>query len=553
MRRLGFACALSLVLLGSLIATPSVPAAGALNFVSCLSNQSSAGCTDFGPNSLSGAADVVVSPDGSRVYVLGSYSVTEFVRGTDGSLKFDNCTADEGAVPGCSDPTHDSLFGGERLAISPDGQDLYAISFLNDSVSHLRHNAGGDLDVVQCFANAGALGCTDPPKDSLGEPNSLAVSADGDHLYMRTGINIDGGITHFTIGANGALAYASCITALGQYTCIDGNDDLAGAGQLVLSANGQYAYVAGVSLMSFSRDSGGELTYVDCIKGPSGCVDHSTDTPLGDAAGLALDPSGNAIYVSGGTSKAVSRVGISGGSFAFQSCVADPFASSFVKGYCGAGAEADHEGLYSTDALAVTPDGGSVYVLSNAYDLMSQVTVSSSGALASPSCVANTTGEGCAALPAETLEHAHGIAISGDGNSLYVAAENDDAVAHFSLGEVGPPADGDGDGVFDAADACPAQAGPASNGGCPLPAMQSPPLSGGGAAAVPGAVATPVGVSGACISATKALATAKKKVATAKKAKAKAKTEARKKATKATLKKANAGLKKAKTKKKALC
>ena len=43
-----------------------------------------------------------------------------------------------------------------------------------------------------------------------------------------------------------------------------------------------------------------------------------------------------------------------------------------------------------------------------------------------------------------------------------------------------PPPDADGDGVPDSSDACPTQAGPASNGGCPVPVVVPPPADSDG-------------------------------------------------------------------------
>jgi hypothetical protein len=46
--------------------------------------------------------------------------------------------------------------------------------------------------------------------------------------------------------------------------------------------------------------------------------------------------------------------------------------------------------------------------------------------------------------------------------------------------------DSDGDGVLDTSDSCPTQAGPSSNGGCPLPPPSNPPATAAPAAAGPG-------------------------------------------------------------------
>jgi hypothetical protein len=76
-----------------------------------------------------------------------------------------------------------------------------------------------------------------------------------------------------------------------------------------------------------------------------------------------------------------------------------------------------------------------------------------------------------------------GVAVTPDGVKLYTAE-----LSRIQLFADPPPPDGDGDGVPDASDACPAQAGPASNGGCP----EASPSSGGN----PGGPAGPAGPAG---------------------------------------------------------
>jgi hypothetical protein len=57
--------------------------------------------------------------------------------------------------------------------------------------------------------------------------------------------------------------------------------------------------------------------------------------------------------------------------------------------------------------------------------------------------------------------------VDGDGNAV--------ALCDSGSVERAAPPDGDGDGLGDLADNCPAQAGPVSNGGCPVPAAAPAP------------------------------------------------------------------------------
>ena len=70
----------------------------------------------------------------------------------------------------------------------------------------LAQAAPGDIAFVGCIADAGANGCADPFQDPLGGARSVAVSPDGDSVYVVS--QDDDSISHFTRAANGSISPA---------------------------------------------------------------------------------------------------------------------------------------------------------------------------------------------------------------------------------------------------------------------------------------------------------------------------------------------------------
>ena len=79
-----------------------------------------------------------MSPDGKSVYVASAdgNSITRLKRNaTSGALTYKDCIANGGAN-GCAAPVHDSLGGAQGVAVSPDGNSVYLASFGADSITN---------------------------------------------------------------------------------------------------------------------------------------------------------------------------------------------------------------------------------------------------------------------------------------------------------------------------------------------------------------------------------------------------------------------------------
>ena len=152
---------------------------GALAHGDCISETGTGGlCTDG--FALNGPAAVTVSPDGGYVYagVLASDAVRSFERdAATGGLDPVACTARTTVGGSCAVGT--ALDGAWATAMSPDGQHLYATSYISDAVLAFDREFGPvcasiDTTATTAAPTAISLACTDADGDAL----TLALLSD---------------------------------------------------------------------------------------------------------------------------------------------------------------------------------------------------------------------------------------------------------------------------------------------------------------------------------------------------------------------------------------
>jgi DNA-binding beta-propeller fold protein YncE len=296
--------------------------------------------------------------------------------------------------------------------------------------------AVGELTYQGCIANGGLNGCIDPPQDSLGNARSVAVSPDGRSLYVAAFAGDS--VTAFTRDPHtGALAFQGCIANGGANGCIDpAIDSLSGATGVAVSPDGKSVYVAtyaGASVTHLTRDiSTGFLTYQGCIANGSanGCIDPPQDS-LAGAFGVAVSPDNQSIYVASVVGDSVTHLtrDTSTGFITYQGCIANGGANGCV--------DPPQDSLGLARGVAVSPDGKSVYVASDAGASATHLTRDTSGGLTHgfigyQGCIANGGANGCVDPPQDSLGVASGIAVSPDNKSVYVASDAGQSVTHLT-------------------------------------------------------------------------------------------------------------------------
>ena len=235
--------------LGLLLMVPLIPmSSSVLTYSSFL--QDGVG----GVNGLNTPYGVVVSPDNRHVYTAsaGDDAVTLFERdAATGGLTFIETYLDDGQTGG----TINGLNGSQRLAISPDGAHIYVPTSSDDAlVVFSRNSADGKLTYVETHVD-GVGGVT-----GLNGSYSVAVSPDGNQVYVAS--SVDDAIVVFA--RNTVTGELTLIEEL--FDGVGGIDGLNSAHDVKVTLDGNHVYVAGSiddEIAIFSRNpTTGALTFL---------------------------------------------------------------------------------------------------------------------------------------------------------------------------------------------------------------------------------------------------------------------------------------------------
>ena len=206
---------------------------------------------------LTALTGITVSPDNKSVYAVNIwYTMVVFSRdpGT-GALTFAQ-VLDRGV-----DGIEKDLLGVHIVVVSPDNQHVYVAARRNDSVTVFGRNLDtGTLTYVERLQSR----VGDSPVINLGGAHGLAISPDGQHIYVAS----DGTDMLLSLSRDpkaGTLALIEVFT-----DNINGVDGLENGWSVAVSPDGRNVYVAGFdddSLSVFTRDAAsGSLTFTEVIR-----------------------------------------------------------------------------------------------------------------------------------------------------------------------------------------------------------------------------------------------------------------------------------------------
>lgn len=223
---------------------------GAITEIECLPSTAapSGRCDGSFPGAfphLAGAQDVVVSPDGANVYVVGTANLVGFTRVTSGDATgavVSEITCAGGSAGCVPAPTVSGTT--TRLAIAPDGRDVYTVS-LNKGLTALRRDpATGLLSANGCYASTAAAGCTQIPVIFGDSGRGITVSPDGHYVYMTVGgFGIATVIAFARDAATGRLTLVNCAAQVALGGCAAANG-LNNAEAVAVSPDGRNVYTA---------------------------------------------------------------------------------------------------------------------------------------------------------------------------------------------------------------------------------------------------------------------------------------------------------------------
>jgi uncharacterized delta-60 repeat protein len=416
----------------------------------CLSETGSGPCADG--HALEFPYGVAVSPDGMNVYVGSDNGVVRLNRNTtSGAISQPagtaGCISENGAGP-CADG-HALSGGAGRVAVSPDGKNVYVVS--SNAVVRLNRNTStGAISQpagpAGCISENGAGPCADG--HALDGANDVAVSADGKNVYASS-LYSDAVVRLNRNTTTGAIAQpagtAGCISDTGAGPCTDGHALNEPFGGIAISADGKSLYVASApaeldgtgAVVRLNRNTGtGALSQP---AGTAGCISDDGFGPCADGHalfltnGVVVSPDGKNVYAASNfeflvrlnrntTTGAISQPAGSAG------CIEQPPHS--LDPSC-----ADGHAI-SPASVAVSSDGTNVYLASLLDDAVARLNRNTTnGAISQPAgstgCVSQT-GSGGTCADGHALKGPRDVAVSPDGKSVYLASSDSDAVVRFN-------------------------------------------------------------------------------------------------------------------------
>lgn len=280
--------------------------------------------------------------------------------------------------------------GGPAIGMSPDGLYVYAAG--GPSLAVLaRDPLTGQTAFVQRRSGFGGFG--------LQGARDVAPTADGRHVYVAS--EIDRAVAIFrTSSVDGALLFTDAVYQGEQ-------PGLSGVNAVATSPDGLHVYAASADIDTvavFGRDPvTGLLTHagevVDGVGGTGG---------IADPVAMVVSPDGADLYVAGGATASLATFTRDGGTGLVT------YLGEALNGVGGV------TGLSAPKALAISPDGTSVYAVGGAGELAAFARDPGTGALTFLTSIAGGLGG------------ARDVTVTPDGTQVVVAAEEDDDVVVFT-------------------------------------------------------------------------------------------------------------------------
>jgi DNA-binding beta-propeller fold protein YncE len=382
--------------------------------------------------------DMAISRDGRHVYVAsyGSHAIAVFARNRrTGELEQlggrRGCIRHERAGS-CSSGR--AIARPMSIAISPDGGNVYVAAAGSDALAvfardrrtgALRQHSGSG----GCVSQRPGGGCV--VGRALNEPTSVAVSPDGEHVYL-TGRRFPSAVAVFTRGDDGRLTQprgtAGCVSPGGGSGCAVARG-ISAPEEVAVSPDSRHVLVAGArsnAVAVLSQGPGGlsqAAGEAGCIarRGAEGCAPGRALTGPVD---LAVTPDGLGVYVASSRSDGVAilrrdpRTGALTQSLNRTGCISqDGGGGRCLKG----------RALDEVWGVALSPDGRNLYAVSAKVNMLGAIARSrSTGRLRQLpgryACFIRAGGLGCP--DGRGLTVAVAVTVSPDGRNVYVASED---------------------------------------------------------------------------------------------------------------------------------
>ncbi len=351
---------------------------------------------------INGTYHLKISPDGNHVYVAGSedHAVAVFNRNAiDGTLTY--MTTYWNNVDGI-----EGMEGAAYIDMPSDGNHVYIVGSDENAVAVFQRNVlTGTLSFVEMIQDESG------DVSEMNFPLSLMASPDGKHIYVTS------------FGDNAINVFSRNLIT-GALTFVEHHkDDTGGVSGLIgayapyVTPDGLQVYVSGLdddAIVAFNRDPiSGELsyvnTYVDNVSGVDG---------ISGPTAFRVSNDGNYLFAAGSNEDAVSIFSRNADSGTLS------FISIVQEGVNGV------SGISYPIHLDISEDGNNLYVAGFASASLAVFDINESTGALSFQNAETGNGQGVSGLDGSTA-----VTVSPDGNFVYAAGNNDDAIVVFQRDE----------------------------------------------------------------------------------------------------------------------
>ncbi len=360
-----------------------------------------------------------------------------------------NCVSEAAVTPGCGTLLTSGINDAYEAQVSPDGRNVYSVAVGGSLVEYSRNLADGALTPIGCVTS-GTESCAPANVNTnaiaMGSPAAIALSPDGRNAYVVTQAN--NSLVEFSRNLEtGLLTETGCLSREDVECVAHEAKGLNSPYGVTVSPDGKNVYVASYadeSIAEFSRNSEtGELEQLpgvnNCITSAStGLTGCQTEKALGleRAIGVVVSPDGKDVYVAAGATNGEGAI------VAFERAPSTG-ALTQLPGTAGCISETNRActpgvGIDGPEDLVISPDGNNVYANSSVdnavIELRRNATTGVLTQLPVPNACLTTEQTGAAASCglAKAVERALGVAISPDGENVYVSSAVENAEAAFA-------------------------------------------------------------------------------------------------------------------------
>jgi len=236
---------------------------------------------------LLGAYDIEINHASNQLYIASSVSnaISIFNINKDGFPIFSHAVRD-------TDNINFGLQGSVDVLLSPNNSKLFTAGYNEDAINVFYKRDKLNFSLGQSLVN------NSNGVKNLENPQSMAISDDGLHLYVACG---KGAIVVFNQNSKGQFEFLQSITNVGQPV-------LAGAGSITISPDNQTLFVAaetGNAISIFSKNIDGTLDFKTAITNNNFNKEFNKDSLLG-ASSVNISADGKHLLVTAGKGNSLS-------------------------------------------------------------------------------------------------------------------------------------------------------------------------------------------------------------------------------------------------------